>query len=1087
MIRFIWQNWWRRKERLILLLIGAFIISAGLTYLIGLSDTNRGTIVENLEQRWAASYDIVVRPEGSRSLTEDKRLLEPNYLSGLSGGISLEQYETIKEIPGVEVAAPIAMIGYASYEVDFGQVELTQDGLYRRQTTTIVDNGINEVTETTNYYFPINVWSVFDQGPEYGVGAAYIDLVISGESLLAGIDPEQEAKLVGLDEAILDIGASRYFRDTDGYHFNELKNYHEFPILVNEHAFVDKVEKITFERLELDINEENADEIMDEIKENGGAVYLDTLPGEEMESFTFIGEDAFHEFVSKMTGVDWETGEVYIEETDEVDVENLEQVVMEDGVTGIVYKPSPLIYEEISSPYADRWPFSYQVVPHLNGDDTIGVYRNEESYREPKLMADSFTELPRIKPNWIGFYDPSKLAISLDPTTELPMETYRPATAELVMDESGKPMNPPEDLQPIGDPYYFISDPPGMLTTIEAAEKLLGDEPISAIRIKVAGVQDLSEESQDILERVANEIESRTGLMTDITLGSSPQLALTYVPGLNGEEDLGWIQQPWVNIGSSISIFKETKIGFSSIVASVIVVAIIYVWASGIVNLLSRRKEFAVLLSIGWRPNQLNRLLFMESAMVGLFVTIISWTMLGLVYMSNETGLTAERFLLTGLFGLLIYLLGSIIPMWMTRNISPYEAMRTGEIANKGKRLFRAKGIFRMAFHHFIGKWKRSTLSVVAIALPTSLLALFIYITFRLKGIMYTSLLGEYVALEIGPIHYVAIVISMIIAMLTTAEILWQNVSERREEIALLQAIGWRIWSIRKLILAEGFFSGLFAAVFGLVVAFALIWGLYQEFPEEGIGFIFMTGFIPIVVGVLGTVLPAERAVRMTPHRGVSGTVTNRQTVEKRMKWALISVTIVLAATFTAVMVNVAPNLERRTSDAEVEEAFQPTEGDVVVSRDHIEETIEEDATDSDILQGDYLFELRAGESSENTSWSGILYYEVKEVESTLAEPETGMENIAIEVIFEIRDSMIYEMIPERHFAILDGEESYLPVSATIVEAVGWEDERWLHGVRDGKIHVVLEYTVPDTLEAFHFLLKNSTLGDGILVRFGEN
>src|SRR5690625_5277911 len=185
MIRFIWQNWWRRKERLILLLIGAFIISAGLTYLIGLSDTNRGTIVENLEQRWAASYDIVVRPEGSRSLTEDKRLLEPNYLSGLSGGISLEQYETIKEIPGVEVAAPIAMIGYASYEVDFGQVELTQDGLYRRQTTTIVDNGINEVTETTNYYFPINVWSVFDQGPEYGVGAAYIDLVISGETLLA--------------------------------------------------------------------------------------------------------------------------------------------------------------------------------------------------------------------------------------------------------------------------------------------------------------------------------------------------------------------------------------------------------------------------------------------------------------------------------------------------------------------------------------------------------------------------------------------------------------------------------------------------------------------------------------------------------------------------------------------------------------------------------------------------------------------------------------------------------------------------------------------------------------------------------------
>ena len=100
MIRFIWQNWWRRKERFILLIIGAFIVSAGLTYLIGLSETNKGTIVDTLQQRWSASYDIVVRPEGTRSVTEDKKLLEPNYLSGLSGGISVEQYEAIKEYTG---------------------------------------------------------------------------------------------------------------------------------------------------------------------------------------------------------------------------------------------------------------------------------------------------------------------------------------------------------------------------------------------------------------------------------------------------------------------------------------------------------------------------------------------------------------------------------------------------------------------------------------------------------------------------------------------------------------------------------------------------------------------------------------------------------------------------------------------------------------------------------------------------------------------------------------------------------------------------------------------------------------------------
>ena len=67
-------------------------------------------------------------------------------------------------------------------------------------------------------------------------------------------------------------------------------------------------------------------------------------------------------------------------------------------------------------------------------------------------MAEEFLDLPRIKPSWIGFYDAGNLAISKDPASELPMETYRPATAEFVMDSEGNPVNPPKLLKPTGDP-----------------------------------------------------------------------------------------------------------------------------------------------------------------------------------------------------------------------------------------------------------------------------------------------------------------------------------------------------------------------------------------------------------------------------------------------------------------------------------------------------------------------------------------------------------------------------------------------------------------------------------------------------------
>lgn len=88
MLKFIWNSWWRNKERFILLMVGMLIVSTGLSYLLGVTQANNGTVVNELQKRWDSSYHIVVRPEGSRSVTEDLNLLEPNYMSGLEGGIT---------------------------------------------------------------------------------------------------------------------------------------------------------------------------------------------------------------------------------------------------------------------------------------------------------------------------------------------------------------------------------------------------------------------------------------------------------------------------------------------------------------------------------------------------------------------------------------------------------------------------------------------------------------------------------------------------------------------------------------------------------------------------------------------------------------------------------------------------------------------------------------------------------------------------------------------------------------------------------------------------------------------------------------
>ena len=1070
MIKFIVQNWWRRKERLFLSLVGVIIISAGLTYLVGLSNQSKGTIEKNLQERWTASYDIVVRPEGSRSITENKNLLEPNYMSGLSGGISMEQYETIKGIEGVEVAAPIAMLGYSNYMVSFGNAtNLLEPGIYRRKMTRKINNGLTTKEEDSYYYFtyPNNVWDYYGKDGSYGTGSPVIDYTVGSIVLLAAIDPEQENKLIGLENAIVPKGSSRYFNETDHYKkIDQLDTVlHDLPIIVNSQNFIDTTTSISFERVNIPFSRENANEIMEEIREKGGGDYLDTLETTVVEQKDWTQDEIFQQFVSDTTGVDWETGKQVV---------GTSQAARPIDGIGIGFKPNPIQYEEMTSPFSERWPYTYQIVPVNNGEDTVGRYRNIQTYRQPNVIAEEFIDLPRLIPRFIGFYDASKLKLSMDPTTELPMETYRPASAKFVMDAKGNPISPAVDVKPTDDPVDFLTNPPGMLTTLDAAENILGEKPISTIRIKVANVSLANEDSQQILQRVAKEIEEKTGLITDITLGSSPQLALTYVPGINGEEPIGWIEQPWVNIGSAISILKEANLGFIALMISVVVVAITYVWSASIVNVLARRKEFAVLLAIGWRPSQLNRMLFMEGALIGLFATTISWFILGIISVTSQEAVTPVRFLLTGIFALTVYIIGAFLPMNIVRKISPYEAMREGEITVNGKRILRANSIYAIAANHFLTKWKRSFLSVLAIALPSTLLAVFIYITVRMHGVMFTSLLGEYVAFEVGTFHYVAIAIALLIALLTTAEINWQNISERQQEIGILQAIGWRRNSIRKLILAEGFYTGIAAMIFVVIVATGTVFILYGELTLFGATLILLSSLVPILTGLVGTLIPAERASRLTPMNGIRGVQKTSVKKEKLIRRGMVVAMAVFVTAFGIVMVQVIIKIAD-TENSKVAVNYTPTEGGTttpVSPKPSESPSIDDNTNEVDEKKPDYLsmsksefdFEFSSRITSNETPEYEFIYYEAKKV---------GDSPLAIEFTFETRDKISYSMKPKLHFYIKQKDKKYRPKSVEVLEVVGMSETHYLMSEDGGKIRAVLTFEGVDPSKEFYFVYDN--------------
>ena len=101
-------------------------LAALLMVLTGTTSAQQVDVLRTADSTYRSSYDVLVRPAGSRSALESATgRVRPNFLSDTYGGITLEQASQLASIPGVEVSAPIATVGmiWAPVEVP---VDLTR-------------------------------------------------------------------------------------------------------------------------------------------------------------------------------------------------------------------------------------------------------------------------------------------------------------------------------------------------------------------------------------------------------------------------------------------------------------------------------------------------------------------------------------------------------------------------------------------------------------------------------------------------------------------------------------------------------------------------------------------------------------------------------------------------------------------------------------------------------------------------------------------------------------------------------------------------------------------------------------------------
>jgi putative ABC transport system permease protein len=783
--------------------------------------------------------------------------LPADLLAGYGGGISIRQYEQLKNLPGIEVAAPITYMGYIKMPVPiiyFSNHSLPT-GYYQLDWTLIAFDGqrhIVEMHESNIFYAVTNkprcdpLHDPFIQvtqilGIQYGLCAPKDDPFISmptipdlGTFLLAGIDPAAEIQLVHLNKSIT---AGRMLNEQDTIHLDRrVPDNRSHSQYLHKIIPIDAIPMILHQQLPGQITL-NATLVQlytgpltpDQIAARGGILYLQELPNHQtiFHGAVPLAQNDPQRFAGVRllwNGYQWQT---LLASRGKGDSPNY----LLDFSSS--YAPAGLTYRPMTAPDGSQ---AYTLAP-------TGIQEPEVAFRQlvPLHTVKSVNpQNPDVYYTFeaVGQFADNRLVAQLsNPLNWLPENTYNVPPVVLRYDAQGHPVAP-ATLLPTTNPAGYVMQPPLALTTLDVIRQLVGNHCINAIRVRVAGVFTASQESWKHIQQVAQEIHQQTGLQVVVTLGSSPRPMLVYVPGVKQGQfgatqaiaPVGWVEERWIQIAVGLTYLHQLGATRVLLLGAVLAVCLGYLVVAFSALLAAQRKEFAVLSALGWRPWQPAQL-FLGQALLLAFGGGILGILVSLLIVSLLEAIPIWLMVVWTLPAILVLaFLSSLHPLWQIWHIQPAEILRAGSPMSPAKarllglRLWSfAPSIGALVVRNLARSRPRTVMTIGSLFLSAILLVLMLSSVLALRQTLIGTLLGNFVLLQTAVPQIAGCVFAVLLTFLSVADLLLLQVRERRQEIGLLQALGWRGRIVQRLLMQEGLTPAIIGTVPGVLVALGIL------------------------------------------------------------------------------------------------------------------------------------------------------------------------------------------------------------------------------------------------------------------------
>jgi hypothetical protein len=845
MLRLAWSQLRFGTARTVALAAGILLATTAFTVLTGASRTSQLRTVGTVTANFRPAYDILVRPWGARTRLEARTgAVQPNFLSGIYGGISMAQYRQIEQIPGVRVAAPIAMVGYTLLRLQVpvrlpaGVNALPGRQLYRYATTWVSAGGATRIAQPPSYLYvtpnriglspggasdevlpggaevtvcsqpgspPADPFGVAAQSAGWcwskadGTGGAFTGVPgrrafatvdWSFPMLIAAVDPAAEAKLDGLNGAVI---SGRYLRpaERDG---KAPGGAPAIPVLAAAASGVGEQAVTEVQRL--------APPSRPVVLSTSGMGREAAAPGRRVVTAALSAQQAYRKAIAVPAFLPvrgyWATGPVRYRRVE-----------------------AALIPAQVGNP-PSIWRSGQAITALLAPpmDETATQYRVLQPH--PINTAGGTPEV-----HIVGIFDPARVKV-FDPLSRVPLGPYQP-TAAAPADAAARRALGGHDLLPSLNLGGYVSQPANLITTLTALPalesgsyfggRLHGGDPISVIRVRVAGVTGPDPVSLERIKLVAQQIALRTHLTVDIVAGSSPKPTLIDLPaGKFGQPRL-LLSEGWARKGVAVAILTAQDRKSLVLFTLILVVCVLFVANSATAAVRGRRRELGVLACLGWTRPRLFTAVLGELAGIGLAAGSLGAAIALLA--SAALGLRASpaRAALALPVAMAVAVAAGLVPAWIAARAEPLASVRPPVLA--AGRGHHPSGVTALAGVNLARTPGRTLVGVLSLGVGVAALTLLVAVTLAFRGVVVGSLLGDAVAVQVRGVDYIAVAATVALGVLAVADVVYLNIAERAAELATIRSFGWPEAALTRLVVTEGAMTGAAGSLAGAAAGLA--------------------------------------------------------------------------------------------------------------------------------------------------------------------------------------------------------------------------------------------------------------------------